>query len=54
MSENMYVNVWNVNNINLQSDIEGPYLYHRQLQEGVFLDFNCLKSQDILRKVKKR
>lgn len=28
MSENIYVNVWNVNNINLQSNIEGPHLYH--------------------------
>lgn len=51
MSENIYVNLWNINNINLQSAIEVRYLYHKQPQKGVFLDFNCLKSQDILRKV---
>lgn len=52
MSENIYTNVWNINNISLQSDLEGPYLNHNKPHVGIFFDLNCKNSKDFLRKVK--
>ncbi|XP_073843205.1 ionotropic receptor 75a-like isoform X2 [Musca autumnalis] len=51
MMENIYGQFWNINELNEGKVMSETYLKYKAPRVGVYFDFNCVKSEEILRKV---
>uniref|UniRef100_A0A1I8NNR2 Ionotropic receptor 75a N-terminal domain-containing protein n=1 Tax=Stomoxys calcitrans TaxID=35570 RepID=A0A1I8NNR2_STOCA len=50
MANNMYVQLWNINRLKLEVNINGHYVTHNSPHIGIFFDFNCAKGDKVLNK----
>ncbi|KAI8116560.1 Glutamate receptor [Lucilia cuprina] len=50
MNENLFIQMWSINKLKLEGDLEGPILSHENPHVAIYFDMNCTKSEDILRK----
>ncbi|XP_065362168.1 uncharacterized protein Ir75a [Calliphora vicina] len=50
MNESLFVQMWPINRLKLEGDLEGRILFHENPHVAVYFDMNCTKSPDILQK----
>lgn len=52
MTKNIYLQLWYINHVKLQADLEGRLLPYDKPKQAIFFDINCLNSKQFLEKVK--
>ena len=51
MEQNLYVQLWPINQVNFSDDIESNILQHPRPHTGVYIDMNCNNSLEFLQRV---